>query len=74
MALRYNLVGEHKDDDKPLFIGTYDTSEDAETAVNAAPEHDPNNNWKFYVEAVNPAATLPISVDDKAEDAERQRR
>ena len=52
MRERYHLVGQHVDDAKPLVIGTFDTSEEAEQAVLAASTQDPDNNWKFYVEPV----------------------
>lgn len=70
MPLRYNLVGKHKDDEKPIVIGTYDTSEEAQTAVDGASEHDPNNNWKFYIEEVSATATSPMSAEGKLENLE----
>jgi hypothetical protein len=52
MGTRYNLVGEHQDDKNPLVIGTFDTREEAEEAVKDAAKHDPNNNWRFYMQMV----------------------
>ena len=50
MPERYNLVGKHKDDKKPIVITTYDKKADAEAAVQRAVDHDENGNWTFYVE------------------------